>query len=360
MLTKTHYPENLLPNQLDEYLAKGWFRMGQMIFTCHFLCLQGDVYSPIWMRLSLAQHTFSKRMRKRMRQIETRFRIEVKPAEINETKEQLYQHHRSRFAGFISETLAESLLDFSTKNIYQTHEINVFDGEKLIAVSFFDMGQKSIASILGMFHPDYAQYSLGFYTMMAEVKYGQELGLDYYYPGYVVHNYPKFDYKLRIGEMEYFDFDSQDWLPFADMDSNRLPAVALKARLQKMQTLLDAFDIDNHRLMYPLYDKVTDHDHQEAFMNYPLFVACHYHYLNDRIIAIEYDLTLETYRLSVYSRLDNLFYFFPFMIDENYDMGNTYFDYLIRDYIIVESDLPEMILYALESIHHEKVNQKDT
>ena len=40
------------------------------------------------------------------------------------------------------------------------------------------------------------KYSLGFYTMLLEIDFGIKSGAEYYYPGYVVPNYFKFDYKL--------------------------------------------------------------------------------------------------------------------------------------------------------------------
>ena len=360
MLTETHYLENLPPAQLDEYLSKGWFRMGQMIFTCHFLCLEGGLYSPIWMRLSLKNHAFRKRTRKKMRRIEARFRIKVKPAQIDETKEQLYAIYKNRFSGSISETLKESLLDFSEKNIYQTYEVAVYDGEQLIAASFFDLGSNSVASILGMFHPDYAQYSLGFYTMLAEVKYAKEMGMKYYYPGYVVHQYPKFDYKLRIGAMDYFDSNSQKWLAYREMNANLLPATLLQNKLQKIQTLLTELNIEHQYLLYPLYDKVAGQEYQNAFMNSPCFVGCQYHYLNEQILAIEYDLAAKMYILRLYKRFDNLFFFFPFLVDDAYNLDNTCFDYLIREYTIVESETPEIVVNTLKNLKTHLLQRKST
>lgn len=357
MLSKTHYPESLPPDQLDEYLEKGWFRMGQMIFTCHFLCLEGDLYSPVWVRLSLTNHTFSKRLRKKIRKVESQFLIEVKPFELNEEKEALYQLHKSRFSGFICETLAESLLEFSSENIYITYEVEVYDKDKLIAVSFFDLGCNSIASILGLFHPDYEKYSLGLYTMLAEVQYGQKLELEYYYPGYIIHKYPKFDYKLRLGKMDFFDFNNQNWFPIKDLDINKLPGVRLKKRLSIIQKKLTEAKIDSQLLLYPLYDKMSDADHQNSFMNSPMFIACKHNYLSERVMVIEYDLEQDIYRLSIYSRLDNMFFFFSFLMDDAHDLDNTYFDYLICDYVIVESELPEVIINALESESPEKVRQ---
>ena len=65
MYTEIHYPINKIPGAtLDEYLSKGWFRMGQTIFTCWFLFMEKGFYSAIWIRQDLEGFTFKKRSRK--------------------------------------------------------------------------------------------------------------------------------------------------------------------------------------------------------------------------------------------------------------------------------------------------------
>ncbi|MEM9992319.1 MAG: arginine-tRNA-protein transferase, partial [Bacteroidota bacterium] len=181
---------------LDHYLAKGWYRMGQGIFTCHFLCFGERIYSAIWLRLSLKDYTFRKSLRKVIKRNQ-QFKTLIRPAQIDKQKEILYQRYRwYSFKGNISTSLQESLQDGGHTNIYNTYESCVYDGDKLVAVSFFDLGDNSIASILGMYDPDYAGYSLGFYTMLVEIQYGQAQQFDYYYPGYIVPGYERFDYKM--------------------------------------------------------------------------------------------------------------------------------------------------------------------
>jgi arginine-tRNA-protein transferase len=43
MFADKHYPENLNLWELDQYLEKGWYRMGQVIFTTHFLFFGSNV-----------------------------------------------------------------------------------------------------------------------------------------------------------------------------------------------------------------------------------------------------------------------------------------------------------------------------
>lgn len=200
MFTKKLYPEQISGSELDQYLHNAWYRMGQSIFTCHFLCFGERLYSALWLQLDLEQHQMRKHQRKLLRKNE-RFRTLIRPVRIDQQKEDLYQKYRwYAFNGNLSVSLRDSLLDGKYSNIYDTMECCVYDGEKLIATSFFDLGENSITSILGIYDPDYKDFSLGYYSMVQEIKYGMERGFKYYYPGYVVPGYPRFDYKARIGD----------------------------------------------------------------------------------------------------------------------------------------------------------------
>ena len=55
MFAQIEYPKNLLPEELDKYLASGWFRMRQTIFTTNFLHFNQQFYSAIWLRVALEQ-----------------------------------------------------------------------------------------------------------------------------------------------------------------------------------------------------------------------------------------------------------------------------------------------------------------
>ena len=85
-------------------------------------------------------------------------------------------------------------------------------------------GKKSAASILGAYDPDYRKNSLGFFTMLMEIQFCQQMSIPYYYPGYVVPGYSRFDYKLRIGPVSYFDLRQQEWLPYNQLREEDIPA----------------------------------------------------------------------------------------------------------------------------------------
>ncbi len=182
MFTDKYYPDRIAAESLDTYLEKGWYRMGQSIFTTHFLSFDRRFYSAIWIRLALNNYVFSKRLRKLCRRNEELFRCEYGPMRLDEEKEALYQRYRNTFPGVLSYSLKEALLDEEESNVYSTWEVRLYQEEQLVAFSFFDIGQHSAASIQGVYSPDYRGYSLGFYTMLLEIKWCMSQGMNHYYP----------------------------------------------------------------------------------------------------------------------------------------------------------------------------------
>lgn len=60
MFEQVKYPQNLDPKALDLLLARGWFRMGQSIFTTEFVLFQSCVYRTIWLRHDLKKYQSGK------------------------------------------------------------------------------------------------------------------------------------------------------------------------------------------------------------------------------------------------------------------------------------------------------------
>lgn len=328
MFSDRHYPKTLTKKQLDEYLASGWFRMGQLIFTCHFLFFQGQIYSPIWIRLALENYVFSKglqRLWKRNRHLQT----SIQKADFTTEKEQLYQKYRENFDGTLADTLADSLLDGKDKNIYNTYEVCVYDGEKLVAFSFFDVGSDSVASIMGVYDPDYAKFSLGFYTMLLEIKYSMQQQMHYYYPGYVVHDYSKFDYKLRIGKVDYFNVYQHSWLPYTQLETEEIPIVKLQSKLNKIQYYLNKYKIDNKIIYYPLYDEHIYGCHPEQLLNTPLFINCYDDQASHQHLVITYNLESNHFELNIYKAIKAFLGFIFVPVQEAYLTDGHCIDFLI-------------------------------
>ena len=201
---------------LDFYLAQGYYRMQQELFTCHFVPFGGRLYSAHWLRLVLPRVEWGPEQRRLLRR-NARFAATVRPFRLTDEHEELYARYRSAITFDAAPTIEAVLLGGEAHNVFNTFVIELRDGERLIAAGIFDRGERSLAGILNFYDPTYRQHSLGKYLLLLKTDYACRLGLDYYYPGYVVHDYSKFDYKLFAcaAATEVFDCVRSQWQPFS-------------------------------------------------------------------------------------------------------------------------------------------------
>jgi arginyl-tRNA--protein-N-Asp/Glu arginylyltransferase len=200
---------------LDYYLGLGYYRMNQDLFTCRFLPVEGQRYTVHWLRLVLPQITYGSKQRRLFR-LNERYTVTVNSFSITAEYEALYTHYHQSLSFEAAASLEELLLAGATHSVFTTNILEVRDGTQLIAAGIFDQGADSIAGIVNFYHPDYHRHSLGKYLLLLKTEYARQQQLAYYYPGYLVHGYPKFDYKLFACQAatEVFDCLSGEWLPF--------------------------------------------------------------------------------------------------------------------------------------------------
>ncbi|RZK38182.1 MAG: GNAT family N-acetyltransferase [Hymenobacter sp.] len=222
-----------LPGEfLDYYLGQGYYRMGQNLFTCRFLPLDTGLHTAHWLRLVLARVAYGPRQRRLFR-LNERFTVTTKPFRLTPEHAALYALYYQSLDFDTNPSLAELLLDGATQTVFDTHVIEVRDGAQLIAAGIFDQGADTIAGIVNYYDPAYHRHSLGKYLMLLKLEHARRRQLTYYYPGYLVHNYPKFDYKLFAcsAATEVFGAQSSRWLPFSWEEVNRQAAALLAERL---------------------------------------------------------------------------------------------------------------------------------
>ena len=305
--TEKYLPKKLTGEELDDYLARGWYRMGCEVFTCQFLYFKEKLYSPVWIRLPLKDYEFKKRLRKLFNRNRRKFQVIVRPLELNKEKEDLYQKYRKHFHSWIGLTLIDNLQEGNATTVFDTYEACIYEGEKLVGCSFFDLGNNSLTSILGMYDPDYQQDSLGFYTMLLEIEYGKEKGFEFYYPGYIVPYYPAFDYKLRIGtpeDIEYFDLRTEEWMNYSSFDKNNTLTIETGNKLNALGKLLTINGVSSTMLFFPCYDPYLVMMHDLENMMSPLFLSCFS------------DIFMQPQYLVYYNYFDLHFYFYDCTLPE--------------------------------------------
>ncbi|MEJ0033540.1 MAG: hypothetical protein WDO15_25805 [Bacteroidota bacterium] len=104
MFVDVHCPDRVEPAALDDYLERGWFRMGQTIFTTNWLNFRDTFYSAIWLRVLLDDYT-EDHTQKKLLQKNSRFHTEIRPSVITiekncsifDTNNQFHSKRRPRF-----------------------------------------------------------------------------------------------------------------------------------------------------------------------------------------------------------------------------------------------------------------------
>ncbi len=268
-LLQYYVPQTLSKKQLDSYLAGGWFRSGSMLFRAKVACFENNLYTPINLRIKLSDYEFSKSQRRLYNRNQKLFRYSIQKATITEEKERLFSGQQQRFRSFLSNSLEEFM---AMSHRFDTHEVAVYDEDRLVAVSFFDLGHNSIMSLLGLFDQSYSKYSLGIYTMLVELQYGKDTGRRWYYPGYV-HEVPTvYDYKLGLGKCQILDLENHRWKYGLEPTKLKTKAIAIKLKIGRLVANLKKQNIDCQVKIYiyfgwPYYNPTYDY-----LVKYPILV----------------------------------------------------------------------------------------
>ena len=302
MFAQISYPIELGPEELDNYLANGWFRMRQAIFTTNFLQFHDLFYSAIWLRVPMAEFKEDNKF-KTLQKVNKAFRIEIKKSEskkFSEAHEQLFQEYRQSISFDVSTSLGELLLGNDSPSIFNTHEVNIYDGYNLIAAGFFDLGKTAAAGITCIYHPAYKKHSLGKYLIYLKIDFCLTQKLQYFYPGYVVPGYPPFEYKLTIGKstLQYLQMASQQWLPIDSASALQNPLQKMEEKLMEAQKRLNEVPLPNTLQHYRFFEaNLNLHYLGTQLLDFPVFLICYTKLHNTDLVIIAFDVCDSSYYL---------------------------------------------------------------
>ena len=213
-INEEFYSIQVAPEDLDALLSDGWRHFGELFFRYSDGVYQKEVRAVGPLRIRLKDFVFSKSQRKILKKNRDLQTI-IRPAEITDEKQALFDCHKTRF----KEGVPFSLYDFLSRDPArvpcETLEMCVYENERLLAASFFDVGEKSLSAIYAIFEPTETARSLGVYTMLREIEFARENGKKFYYQGYAYTGNSFYDYKKRFGALEKYDW-SGFWTDFRE------------------------------------------------------------------------------------------------------------------------------------------------
>ena len=273
MTLALHQPERLEPAELDAYLASGWYRVGQSLMTCRFLLSHNEVRSTIWTRTRLAGHRFGRSTRKLLLRNDRRFRITLGEGAPAAEREARYRRFLAEVGGDRAASLAEFLAGGTATGLFCTEELAIWEGDRLVAFSWFDQGDRAMQSLIGVYDPDYRDHSLGLYSLLCEVRLADERGLDFHYSGYVVIGDPCMDYKLRAGGIEFLDDRQKEWRPWADFRADEAPLERILACLERLESRLQGLGVAATLSRYPAFDLPARHRELRGCLDAPALLT---------------------------------------------------------------------------------------
>lgn len=314
------------------------------MYRTKLVCLDKDLQSVINIRVKLLEYEPSKSLRKILRRNDAQYRTVIRRAVIDADKERLYRMHRERFDGFIYSSLRYFF--YGESNIpspFDTYEVCVYDGDRLIAASFFDLGEYGVAGLLALYDTDYNKDSLGIYTMLKEVEYTQNQGFKYYYPGYILDKNTTFDYKLRLGFMQYFNWETGRWRKWQSREGVHSTAAVYTQKLQSIQSTLDAVGIESRLFLNPYFSiGYTNSDYARG----AAFVACFTRETDVRYI-VEYWPEEDQFVLSEVSISAFDYNSEVVKISKSYLNDHNFQHLLTYDRHILQSDQADSIVFAV-------------
>ena len=282
MLAQSYTPAAIHSQELDLYLAHGWFRQGQNIFTTNFLKSKGLTYSAIWLRIDLRAFSPTKTHQK-LQKLNAKFRVEIRPFILTETHESLFSQYKSGVSFEAALSLQELLLSEANYNVFDTYELSLYDQDKLIATGIFDVGESSLMGITCFYNPHYQKFSLGKYLMFLKMDFAKNRGMDYFYPGYFSPNNPVFDYKLELAKpfTEYFELKSNSWKSIREYSISNVPFEVMSLKLRVLQNLLAQKNIETTLFNYEFFDaELFERFSGLDTFDFPIFLQCFKDYGN--------------------------------------------------------------------------------
>jgi arginyl-tRNA--protein-N-Asp/Glu arginylyltransferase len=196
---------------MDGLWAAGWRHFGRYFFRYSTQPGEhGDAQTITPLRIDLVRFTPSKSQRRVLRK-NADLKWEITPVRLDNELRAMFQRHKERFSYNVPDTLETFLGHDPVSGPCECHMLRVFEKDRLIAASFFDVGKTAASSVYGIFEPEQSKRSLGIFTMLLEVQHCREAGLKWLYPGYATHESSAYDYKKQFHGTEMLDWSTGEW-----------------------------------------------------------------------------------------------------------------------------------------------------
>lgn len=212
-LYDSFYCSRATPAMMDAFWADGWRHFGTYFFRMQIDLLNHVPMHIRSLRVRVNDFVPSKNQRRILRKNED-VRVDFQPIHLTEADEHLFRQHRVRFTDNQPDSLHDFLSQEPAIMPCLAYECRVTaPDDRVLAVSFLDIGERAVSSIYAMFDTNEPHRGLGNFTLLAELEFARRSGKEFLYMGYVHEERSFYDYKKHFNASEYYDWRGE-WLPF--------------------------------------------------------------------------------------------------------------------------------------------------
>ena len=204
-LEDTFISWSIAPSRMDELWAAGWWYLGPVFFRRAFIEWGGRLAPLQHLRVDLARYQPSTSQKRILRR-NAELRVEIRAPVIDSERRELFERHKERFREGIPRDLEDFLGPTPATGPVPAREFAVYDGDRLLAISFLAVGGNSVASLYCSFEPAESRRSLGIFTLLRELEWARANGCRYHYPGYALLQPSPMDYKKTLEGLEEYDW----------------------------------------------------------------------------------------------------------------------------------------------------------
>ena len=201
------------PALMDALWADGWRHFGSHFFRYSVSpAADGSLQRILPLRIDLAEFHLSKSQRRILRH-NADLTVRIAPATVDEPREAMFQRHKTRFSANVPETLRNFMPEPDPSVApCECREIQLWENDRLIAISYLDLGRDAASSVYAIFEPEAARRSPGIFTLLQEIEFARATGRRFLYLGYATFEPSHYDYKKHFHAVQRFDWLG-NWVP---------------------------------------------------------------------------------------------------------------------------------------------------
>lgn len=212
LINEYFFYDRVRPEAMDHVWQTGWRHFGRYFYRYSLIPHNGGVAHVLPLRIALDRFKLSrsqKRVLKRNADLSVRFR----PAFVSNEVFDLFERHKTRFKDNVPDSVYTFISQQPDTVPCECLAVTLYDGERLIGISYLDVGKTAMSSVYQCFDPDESKRSLGILLVLLSAQYAADTGKTHYYPGYAYQESSHYDYKKAFFGLEAYNWQLSSWLP---------------------------------------------------------------------------------------------------------------------------------------------------